>query len=281
MTATTSKISKASKAPSNGPAKVAGKRTAGSKAKASTPVTPGKGAPQFAEAFIARLDTLRGHAVTCGKLDCGHLYKSDSQAVRRAVILYTAENSGQGFVLDLSHETPETVAVLGVLRTAKHGHPVYSKTGARGGMVAHTAGITTIWPDASRIRMTPERVSVFGYLLAGYSATQISSDPNRVTAGKANPRKGLTARALATVVSHAGYLRRETDAHDAVSALLCLVKAGKLTDKGIGVKSAAVRTPKAKAPKVTPAVETPAVSLDKAPSLADTLAEASELGMIR
>lgn len=186
------------------------------------------------DAFRDRLDTVKAHAVSCGRLDCGHLGKSASLAVRRAVILYTAEGSGLSVSLD--GETPEVVAVLGVLRTAQHARPTYVRgtltSGNRGYVAAHP-GAVIAWPNADGIKITPQRAEVFGYMVRGYSATDISSDPARMVGGHPAPRVGLTVRNIETVKSHAGYLRRETGAHDAVSALLALVAAGKIADPAI------------------------------------------------
>ena len=93
--------------------------------------------------------------------------------------------------------------------------------------------MTLVWPYPTQIKMTPQRVEVGNYLLRGFSATQISSDPTRMVAGQPAPRHGLTARTIETVKSHMGYLRRETRAHDITSACLSLHKAGRLSDPAI------------------------------------------------
>lgn len=165
----------------------------------------------------ATLDTIAAHAASCGQLGCGHLGKSPSRAVRRAVILYAAE-AIPGVTLNLDGEAPEVAAVLGVLRTSRHARPVYVRQGR--GFATHTPGLPPIAPDPNRIRMTAERVATFSLLIRGWSANEVATH---------------RARALETIKSHMGYLRRETDAHDSMSALLALRLAGRLADPAIVV----------------------------------------------
>lgn len=163
------------------------------------------------------LDVLT-HAASCGRLDCGHLAKSGSRAVRRATILYQAE--GAGYVPDLDAEAPEVVSFLALLRAAQHARPIYRRNlrsvegDARLVPLAPNEGLPL--PDLSGLTMTPERVEVFGLLWLGYSATDI---------GTYRDRPGLTHRSYQTVKSHAGWLRRLTGAHDATSALVALALA--------------------------------------------------------
>lgn len=154
------------------------------------------------------------HAAECGRLDCGHLYRSDSLAVRRATLLYLAECNG--LPVDLDAEAPETAAVLGMLRESEHPTPVYRRgtlaSGGRG-YVRSAPGTLITLPDASGIRLTPERREVFALAWLGHSASEIAE---------------LTSRSRETVRSHMGNLRRMTGAHDAPSALLALVLVGAL-----------------------------------------------------
>lgn len=168
------------------------------------------------EEFLSTLDTVRGHAATCGRLDCGHLGKSASLAVRRAVILYTA--AGSGITVSLDRETPEVTAVYGVLTEAGHARPVYTRAGRS--YTATVPGMTNVMPDGTTIRLTPQRIETFSAMLRGESATMIAA---------------ARQRDIETIKSHAGYLRRGTGAHDAVSALLSLVAAGRLTDRALTV----------------------------------------------
>jgi DNA-binding NarL/FixJ family response regulator len=162
-----------------------------------------------------RLTDIRAHAAECGRLDCGHLARSTSRAVRRAVILYTAE--GAGITVDLSHETPEVSAVLGVLRESGHARPVFVRNGRR--YEQSRAGMVVL-PNAAGIRITPERLAVFTAMLSGMSASEVAR---------------AQGRARATVQSHAGYLRRLTGGHDATSCLVALVLAHKLSDRAMPV----------------------------------------------
>lgn len=149
---------------------------------------------------------VRAHAAACGRLDCGHLARSTSRAVRRAVILYVAE--GAGYRVDLDTESPEVAAVLGILREAQHPRPHYVRAGSR---YVRQSPNEIVLPDVSRLRLTAERQIVFYYMWLGYSATEIAD---------------TTHRARETVRSHAGNLRRLTGAHDATSALVALALAG-------------------------------------------------------
>lgn len=180
--------------------------------------------PAIAEA----LGDIRGHAAACGRLDCGHLGRGPQRAVRRAVILYQAE--GMGIVVDLTREAAEVAAVVGVLRESQHGRTTYVRgTLASGnrGYVAVAAGLTAVLPNAWTIRMTPQRLTVFGEMVKGYSANEIAT---------------RTHRTLETVKSHAGWLRRDTGAHDSTSALLALILAGRLSDRAMTVPES-VATP--------------------------------------
>lgn len=184
--------------------------------------------PVLDDTFLVRLDSLREHAVTCGRLDCGHLSKSDSPAVRRAVILYVAE--GAGVTVSLDSETPEVAAVYGVMVAAGQERPVYTRTaGARRYASAGLPGMALVmpspWGARKPFRITPQRRAVFSAMLAGDSASMIAE---------------AQERDIETVKSHAGYLRRETGAHDAVSALISLVLAGRLADDAMTVPEDAV-----------------------------------------
>lgn len=152
---------------------------------------------------------LTAHAASCGRLDCGHLYRSDSRAVRRAVLLYLAE--GAGYAVDLDREAPEVAAVLGTLRTVGHPRPLYVRDGSR---YARTTPATAVpLPDVTGLRLTPERVDVYRLLWQGCSTGEAAA---------------LSGRSRETVRSHAGNLRRLTGAHDAPSALVALALAGAL-----------------------------------------------------
>lgn len=171
--------------------------------------TPAPAAPALAPVLDAdvqeRISDIRAHAAACGRIDCGHLSKSASLPTRRACMLYVL--AGAGCTIDLDRETPEVAAIYGVLTSTEHARPYYGGEG-------------TPLPDANGIRITPERLAVFTAMVQGMSASQISQ------------RQG---RARATVQSHAGYLRRLTGAHDATSALVSLLLAGKLTDASVTV----------------------------------------------
>lgn len=189
-----------------------------------TTATP-NAAPVLSPEVRELLGDIRSHAAACGRLDCGHLGRGPQRAVRRAVILYVAE--GMGIVVDLARESAEVAAVLGVLRESQHGRTTYVRgttaTGGRG-YVPVAAGLTAVMPNPWGIRITPQRADVFTAMLSGRSANEVATAQHR---------------ALETVKSHAGYLRRETGAHDATSALLALVLAGRLSDRALTVPDAA------------------------------------------
>jgi DNA-binding CsgD family transcriptional regulator len=152
---------------------------------------------------------VREHAASCGRLDCGHLGKSGSRAVRRAVILYVAE--GAGVPTDLDAEAPEVASVLGILRGVQYPRPVYRGRKSE----AQTPGqfAASILPNVSdeAITWTPQRVQVASLMWEGYSANEVARE---------------VGRTLETVKSHMGYLRRLTGAHDIVSVLVAGAVAG-------------------------------------------------------
>ena len=165
--------------------------------------------PEVAE----RLTDTRAHAAECGRIDCGHLSRSSSLAVRRACILYVAE--GAEITVTLDHESAEVAAVVGVLRESGHARPVYVRQGRS---YARAQNGATVLPDARAIRLTPERTEVFSHMLRGHSASEIARS---------------TGRARATVQSHAGWLRRLTGGHDATSCLVALVLLHRLSDRAM------------------------------------------------
>ena len=168
-----------------------------------------------AEGYAERLSEIGAHAASCGRLDCGHLYRSDSRAIRRATLLYLLESNGGD--VDLDAEAPEVAAVLGILRETEHATPIYQRgtlaSGGRGYVRATMAQAFPL-PNVEGIRLTPERIEVFSLAWQGHSATEIA---------------GITSRSRETVKSHMGNLRRHTGAHDAPSALVALVLAGLLS----------------------------------------------------
>jgi DNA-binding CsgD family transcriptional regulator len=171
---------------------------------------------QLSDEVRALLSDVQAHAAACGRLDCGHLGRSTSGAVRRAVYLYQCE--GAGMVLNLNRVSADVAAVLGVLRESRHARPTYVRAGRS--YRAAVAGMTTVLPDPWGIKITPQRRDVFQALIAGKSATEVSREQHR---------------ALETVKSHMGYLRRLTGAHDSHSALIALVLAGRLADRAVTV----------------------------------------------
>lgn len=153
---------------------------------------------------------IRAHAASCGRLDCGHLARSTDLATRRAVLLYVA--AGAGYEVDLDQEAETVGQVYALLSDVQHPRPTYVRAGST---FVRTTPNEVPLPDGHSITMTRERQEVFGLMWQGYSASEIAA---------------ATGRARETVRSHAGYLRRETGAHDATSALVALVLAGRLAD---------------------------------------------------
>jgi DNA-binding NarL/FixJ family response regulator len=171
---------------------------------------------ELSDEVRALLSDVQAHAAACGRLDCGHLGRSTSRAVRHAVFLYQAE--GAGAVLDLTRVSADVAAVVGVLRESRHARPTYVRQGRS--YAQAVPGMTTVMPNPWGIRMTPQRTEVFTALLSGYSATEVSARQHRN---------------IETVKSHMGYLRRETGAHDSHSALIALVLAGRLSHRAVTV----------------------------------------------
>ena len=167
----------------------------------------------------ALLADVTAHAAACGRLDCGHLGRSTSRAVRHGVFLYQAE--GAGCVLDLGRVSADVAAVIGVLRESRHARPTYVRQGRS--YAQSVPGMTTVMPNPWLIRMTPQRREVFGALTLGYSANEVAA---------------AQSRTVETVKSHMGYLRRETGAHDSHSALIALTMAGRLAHVAITVPDA-------------------------------------------
>jgi hypothetical protein len=150
--------------------------------------------------IVGGLD-VREHAASCGRLDCGHLGKSNSQATRRAVIIYVAE--GAGLTIDLDREAPEVAALVGVLRAVSYPRPLYS--GRKTPALTPGQHAASILPDVTKMTWTPQRLQVAALMWEGYSANQVAK---------------AVDRRLETIKSHMGYLRRLSGAHDIVSVLV-------------------------------------------------------------
>lgn len=171
------------------------------------------------DAVVARVEA---HAAECGRTDCGHLYRGHDDAVRRATILFLAEENGLDVDLDL--EPAAVAALVGVLRSSRTVRTVYRRPGVRTPRPSATREVADL-PDMSALRMTPERIEVYTLMVQGVALVRIAERLNKN---------------IETIKSHAGNLRRGAPlgairrgdavaaAHDAPSALLALVIQGSI-----------------------------------------------------
>lgn len=171
---------------------------------------------ELSEDVRALLSDVQAHAAACGRLDCGHLGRSTSRAVRHAVFLYQCE--GAGLTLDLERVSADVAAVIGVLRESRHARPTYVQSGRRHEQA--TPGMTTVMPNPWSLRLTPQRLAVIADLLVGHSATEVSERQHRN---------------IETVKSHMGWIRRDTGAHATTDALIALLSARRVSHRAVSV----------------------------------------------
>jgi DNA-binding NarL/FixJ family response regulator len=145
------------------------------------------------------------HAAACGDYHCGHLSRSSSTAVKRAVFLYAAECSTVGSLVRRS-EAPEVLAALALLREGAECARILAA--ATGALAAEVAALTAA---AAPTRLSPEVLAVMDLVTEGLSYPEIAD------------RRGI---ATETVRSHVKRAMRSTATHTAVDAAVALCEEG-------------------------------------------------------
>lgn len=147
-------------------------------------------------------------AIACadGHYHCGHVTRSSSRPVKRALFLFLAESEGLGY-LGTRTEAAEVLAVLALMRQGAHCAEVLAAGGA-----AATALIEASVTDRQR-DCTPEQVEVLRLVAEGFSYPEIAAE---------------TGRATETVRSLVKAAMRNTCTHTAVDAAVTLAEWGVL-----------------------------------------------------
>lgn len=149
-------------------------------------------------------------AIHCGRYDCGHITRSDSQAVKRALALYLAREAG--LAVDTSTEEADTLAVLGLMRAGRPCTEVRNYRTA--GVTSATTPATPATTEAPAIRVTPEMCEVAALILQGYDYPEIAA---------------RTHRAKETVRSLARRVIRVANAHSAMAGAVWMASHGYVT----------------------------------------------------
>ena len=148
-------------------------------------------------------------AVSCseGRYDCGHLARSSSRAVKRALFLYLAEVEGLGY-LGSRTEAAEVLAALALLRQGAECADIL----AAGGEAAATL-MAQVTPDMHDRDCTPQQIEVLGFVAQGFSYPEIAAATNRATE---------TVRSLVKAAM------RNTNTHNAFDAAVAVAAEGLL-----------------------------------------------------
>lgn len=133
-------------------------------------------------------------SIHCGRYDCGHITRSDSQAVKRALALYLAREAG--LTVDTSSEEADTLAVLGLMRAGRPCTEVRNYRTA--GVTSATTPATPANTDTPAVRITPEMVEVAALILQGYDYPEIAARTHRAK----ETVRSLSKRIIATANAH-------------------------------------------------------------------------------
>lgn len=146
---------------------------------------------------------LTGIGSACGTEDyhCGHLSRSSSRTVKRALFLYLAEVEGLGYLGGRS-EGAEVLAVLNLMRTGAECADILDV--AEGNL---PAGVTTV--EVAVTPITPDQAEVLNLVTLGYSYPEIAAETGRATETvrslvKGAMRRTLTHTAIDAAVAAAG-----------------------------------------------------------------------------
>jgi len=145
------------------------------------------------------------HPVTsashCGRYDCGHILRSDDQALKRAAFLHLRREAGHTFTT--RGETGDVLAALTLMRQGRPCSEVrnYRTPGVR------AADVPTTPATVTDVRVSPQVVEVMTLAAQGYDIPEIAEQ---------------TYRAVETVRSLMAVARKATGAHSTMAAAVAL-----------------------------------------------------------
>lgn len=142
-------------------------------------------------------------ATSCGRYDCGHVGRSDNQALKRAAFLFLAEQAGVTGVRT-ANEPAGTLAALALMRAGEACDTVAEVVRERNPETGRTTQRTVRTPTPhAEGRVTTGQAAVLRLIREGYDIPEIAE---RLTL------------ATATVRSHLGYASRNLRTHSALDA---------------------------------------------------------------
>lgn len=149
-------------------------------------------------------------ALSCaeGRYDCGHLSRSSSRPVKRALFLHLAEVEGHGY-LGTRTEPVEVLAALALLRQGAECQAILEAGGSGAAALAAEAAASPVCERPC----TPQQIEVLRLVAEGFSYPEIAE---------------ATGRAVETVRSLVKAAMRNTLTHNAFDAAVVLVGYGEL-----------------------------------------------------
>jgi DNA-binding NarL/FixJ family response regulator len=144
-------------------------------------------------------------AMSCaeGRYDCGHISRSSSRAVKRALFLHLAEVEDLGY-LGSRTEPVEVLAALTLMRQGAECREILEAGDPQGVMARMGEQVGTLDRD-----LTPEQIEVLRYVAQGYSYPEIAA---ATVSSKGTPRKVETVRSLVKAAMRATLTHNATDA---------------------------------------------------------------------
>lgn len=109
-------------------------------------------------------------ATRCGRVDCGHVHRSESRAVKRALFLYLCESDDRiGAGVMESAEGADTLAALAAMRRGAPCAEVLAAAGVPAPRVGATPRTATRGPS-----LTDRQVEVLALVAEGYAYPEIA-----------------------------------------------------------------------------------------------------------
>jgi DNA-binding CsgD family transcriptional regulator len=127
-----------------------------------------------------------------GRADCGHITRSSSVPVKRALFLFRCESEGLGF-LGGRHEAPETLAALALMRVGADCADILAVDGPA------AEAVTAILVDAlEAVSPTATQVGVLVLVAEGLSYPEIAAQTGR----SVETVRSLVKAAMARTLTH-------------------------------------------------------------------------------
>lgn len=138
-------------------------------------------------------------SVHCGRYDCGHILRSDDQAIKRALFIYLRREAGHA--VSTADEAADVLAVLALMREGRPCSEV--REWRTPGVTRATAPAIPATTDAPAIKVSPQMVECVALVAQGYDIPEIAQ---------------ATYRSTETVKSLLTRCRQATNAHTSMAA---------------------------------------------------------------